>query len=108
MSFDNFCLHAQITANIHALDYETPITPIQRAAIPVVMKGRDIIGLAQTGTGKTAAFLLPILNRLLAKPGKGIRVLIVVPTRELANQIREAALDFSEGTKIVLLPFMGA
>ena len=99
MSFDNFCLHAQISSNIHALDYETP-TPIQRAAIPVVMKGRDIIGLAQTGTGKTAAFLLPILNRLLAKPGKGIRVLIVVPTRELADQIREAALDFSEGTKI--------
>lgn len=64
-------------------------TPIQEAAIPIILRGEDLIGCAQTGTGKTAAFLLPILNYLITHPmeEKGVRVLIVVPTRELAQQI---------------------
>ena len=66
--------------------YITP-TPIQAKAIPAVMKGRDVMGLAQTGTGKTAAFVLPILNRLIDGPHNRIRSLIIAPTRELAEQI---------------------
>lgn len=72
------------------MGYETP-TPIQKQAIPAVLKGRDLIACAETGTGKTAAFLLPILNTLLDGPKRpGTRVLILSPTRELANQTEEA------------------
>jgi ATP-dependent RNA helicase RhlE len=79
--------------------YETA-TPIQEAAIPAALRGRDIIGTAQTGTGKTAAFILPILNRLLDGPRHVARVLIVTPTRELAEQIHEVIRDLSAGTKL--------
>src|SRR5215218_10180945 len=68
--------------------YERP-TPIQRDAIPVALKGRDLIGLAQTGTGKTASFTLPILNRLIGGPRR-TRVLILTPTRELAAQVDDS------------------
>ena len=70
--------------------YETP-TPIQQETIPIALTGRDVVGSAQTGTGKTAAFLLPILNRLAATPGRGLRALVLVPTRELAEQVLERA-----------------
>ena len=79
--------------------YETA-TPIQEAAIPAALRGRDIIGTAQTGTGKTAAFILPILHRLLDGPRRVARVLIVTPTRELAEQIHEVIRDLSVGTKL--------
>jgi ATP-dependent RNA helicase RhlE len=71
-----------------AAQYKTP-TPIQARAIPPIIKGSDLIGLAQTGTGKTAAFVLPILNRLSGNKGGDIRALIMAPTRELADQIHE-------------------
>ena len=71
-----------------SLGYTEP-TPIQRQAIPVVLEGRDLIGCAETGTGKTAAFLLPILQNLEPTRRPGVRVLILAPTRELANQIQE-------------------
>jgi len=64
MNFDSFDLHPQIAAGVQALGYSTP-TPIQRRAIPPVLQGQDVLGLAQTGTGKTAAFVLPILQRLV-------------------------------------------
>ena len=86
MSFSSFKLHPQIAAGVKALGYETP-TPIQKQAIPPVLEGHDVMGLAQTGTGKTAAFVLPILERLLAGPRGKVRALIVAPTRELAEQI---------------------
>jgi ATP-dependent RNA helicase RhlE len=79
--------------------YETA-TPIQEAAIPAAIRGRDVIGTAQTGTGKTAAFVLPILNRLLEGKRNMPRALIVTPTRELAEQIHEVAKMLSAGTKI--------
>src|SRR5947199_2470321 len=73
--------------------YSTP-TPIQALAIPTVLEGRDLLGIAQTGTGKTAAFALPILHRLAADrkpaPRRGCRVLVLAPTRELATQIGES------------------
>jgi len=77
--------------------YETA-TPIQEAAIPAALRGRDIIGTAQTGTGKTAAFVLPILNKLLDGPRGLPRVLIVTPTRELAEQINSVTKILSAGT----------
>ncbi|HAV78325.1 MAG TPA: RNA helicase [Anaerolineae bacterium] len=75
-------------------------TPIQEAAIPAAMRGRDVIGTAQTGTGKTAAFILPILNKLINGPRGMPRALIVTPTRELAEQIHQVAKMLSVGTKI--------
>ena len=84
--FNTFDLHPNVAAGAAAAGYTTP-TPIQAQAIPTVLKGRDVMGLAQTGTGKTAAFVLPILNHLI-KGRRGIlRALIVAPTRELAEQI---------------------
>jgi ATP-dependent RNA helicase RhlE len=71
-----------------SLGYNTP-TPIQRQAIPVALSGRDLIGCAETGTGKTAAFLLPIIQRISERPRPGIRVLVLAPTRELALQIQK-------------------
>jgi len=79
--------------------YETA-TPIQEAAIPAAIRGRDIIGTAQTGTGKTAAFVLPILNKLLDGPRGSPRALIVTPTRELAEQIHQVFRALSVGTKL--------
>src|SRR5258706_12694777 len=79
--------------------YETA-TPIQEAAIPAAVRGRDIIGTAQTGTGKTAAFVLPILNRLLEGTRGMPRALIVTPTRELAEQINQVIHALAVGTKL--------
>ena len=78
---------AQLSA-CESLGYKIP-TPIQRQAIPIVLSGRDVIGCAETGTGKTAAFLLPIIQRLSESPRPGLRVLVLAPTRELALQIQE-------------------
>jgi ATP-dependent RNA helicase RhlE len=86
MSFDTFGLHPTLLRAIDALGYTDP-TPIQRAAIPAVLTGHDLIGCAQTGTGKTAAYLLPVLHRLLRAPLRGPRALVVLPTRELAVQV---------------------
>lgn len=88
MSFKEFNFHPKITAGIEACGFTTP-TPIQKEAIPPILEGRDILGLAQTGTGKTAAFVLPLLQRLLDGPRKKVRALIVAPTRELAEQIHD-------------------
>lgn len=89
MNFNTFCLHPHIAAGISAAGYATP-TPIQTQAIPKVMQGRDLVGLAQTGTGKTAAFVLPILHRLINGQRGRLRALIVAPTRELAEQTHQA------------------
>jgi ATP-dependent RNA helicase RhlE len=90
MNFDRFELDARIKRGLHGAGYEKP-TPIQSAAIPLVLEGHDLIGTAQTGTGKTAAFVLPMLHKLLTqeKPGKHTRMLVLTPTRELAEQIHE-------------------
>ncbi len=86
MDFEVFNLHPSILDSVAALGYETP-TPIQQRAIPPILAGRDVLGLAQTGTGKTAAFVLPILQCLRRGPRKRIQALILAPTRELAQQI---------------------
>ena len=99
MNFEQFSLDRRIVAGIKAVGYTTP-TPIQQQAIPVVLEGRDVMGLAQTGTGKTAAFILPILQRLTKGPLRRVRALIVAPTRELAEQIYQMSLDLGKNTNV--------
>ncbi len=98
MSFASFNLHPRIASGVQAVGYEQP-TPIQEQAIPPVMAGRDVLGLAQTGTGKTAAFALPILQRLMEGPRGRIRALILAPTRELAEQIHDNINDLGQHTR---------
>ena len=89
MKFKNFLFHPAVAKGVHEAGYLSP-TPIQSQAIPEVMKGRDVMGLAQTGTGKTAAFVLPLLHQLIKlNPGSngGVGALIIAPTRELVEQI---------------------
>ncbi len=85
MNFETFDFHPRIKSGISNAGYSTP-TPIQQQAIPPILAGRDVLGLAQTGTGKTAAFVLPILQRLMSGSRGRLRVLILSPTRELAEQ----------------------
>jgi len=98
LSFDPFSLDARIRAGILSAGYSAP-TPIQQQAIPPILAGRDLIGIAQTGTGKTAAFMLPILQRLTTHAGRGVRALILAPTRELAEQIHQATRQFGSRTR---------
>ena len=86
MNFKTFAFHPAVARGIDDAGYANP-TPIQQQAMPAVIDGRDVMGLAQTGTGKTAAFALPILHRLMCRPRKGVSALIIAPTRELAEQI---------------------
>ena len=99
MEFQRFDFHPHVAAGVMAAGYTTP-TPIQAQAIPPVLIGRDVMGLAQTGTGKTAAFVLPILNRLM-QGGRGyVRALVIAPTRELAEQIHEAINSLGQKTRL--------
>ena len=95
--FSDFELEQQLKDNISAKNYSVP-TPIQDQTIDHIINGRDVIGIANTGTGKTAAFLIPLINKVFLK--KTEKVLIVAPTRELALQIREELRDFSKGLGI--------
>lgn len=99
MHFNQFDFNPLVAAGIAAAGYVTP-TPIQHQAIPAVLKGRDVMGLAQTGTGKTAAFALPILQRLVDGPRGRVRALIIAPTRELAEQIHEAITSLGRKARI--------
>ncbi|HEX8960715.1 MAG TPA: DEAD/DEAH box helicase [Geobacteraceae bacterium] len=99
MTFEDFSFKPAVAAGIKRSGYVTP-TPIQAQAIPPVLAGRDVMGLAQTGTGKTAAFALPILQRLM-EGGRGhVRALIVAPTRELAEQIHETIGSLGRETRL--------
>ena len=96
--FDRFRLDSTISRGIQAAGFETP-RPIQAKTIPACLEGRDVMGLAQTGTGKTAAFALPILQRLIDKPGRGPVALVLAPTRELAQQINTEIRLLAQFTK---------
>lgn len=106
MSFETFNFHPSIMAGIRALGYVTP-TPIQLQSIPPIMQGRDLIGLAQTGTGKTAAFVLPILQRLLTRPLGRVGALIISPTRELAEQTSETINELGKQTGLQSIAIYG-
>lgn len=94
MSFKDLNLHPMLLGRCESLGFTEP-TPIQNKAIPIVLKGADIIACAQTGTGKTAAFLLPILQKLIDEKPKGTSVLVLAPTRELANQTEKACRELA-------------
>ena len=106
MNFEDFNLRPEVAAGVKAAGYTEP-TPIQAQGLPPILKGTDVMGLAQTGTGKTAAFVLPILNRLM--PGKkgAVRALIVAPTRELAAQIDAAIMDLGRQTGLRSVTLFG-
>ena len=97
MNFKQFNLDSRLITGINHAGYDQP-TPIQESAIPLAMAGSDLIGTAQTGTGKTAAFVLPILHKLLNRPRNQTRALIITPTRELAEQIHQTIYDLGKGT----------
>lgn len=107
MHFNKFDFHPNLMEGIEASNYEIA-TPVQEQVIPAVLSGRDIIASAQTGTGKTAAFLLPVINQLLKKGSTGqVSVLIIVPTRELAIQIAQHAEGLTYFTDISSLAIYG-
>jgi ATP-dependent RNA helicase DeaD len=99
-------LDSVLLSSLSSLGYEEP-TPIQRETIPPLLAGRDVLGLAATGTGKTAAFALPMLQRLSAEKARGVRGLVLVPTRELAMQVAEALHRYGRGLKVSVLPVYG-
>ncbi len=103
-SFSDFAISPKLKENIKIKNYGQP-TPIQDQAIPHILAGRDVIGLANTGTGKTAAFLIPIINKM-AQDKRG-KTLIVAPTRELAVQIAREAQDFSRGLGVYTAMIIG-
>ncbi len=104
--FNQFPFDPRIQAGIARIGFTDP-TPIQQQAIPVVLQGKDVLGLAQTGTGKTAAFMLPILERLKSGPRRRVRALVLAPTRELAEQIHQATVDFSRHMKVSSVAIYG-
>ena len=106
MQFEHFNLKPEINAGIKAAGFTTP-TPIQARAIPVALQGHDLMGLAQTGTGKTAAFVLPLLQRLMNGTPHRVRALIVAPTRELAEQIHETINLLARHTQLRSMTIYG-
>lgn len=104
-TFADFDLHPQLAQTVADLGYTTP-TPIQQAAIPLLLAGRDLIGQAQTGTGKTAAFGLPLLQRMRGRH-RGVQGLVLAPTRELALQVADALQSYGQGLGITVLAVFG-
>src|SRR5437764_12015421 len=98
MAFSKLGLSEEMVQGVKAMGFVEP-TPIQLRAIPLIMEGRDVIGSAQTGTGKTAAFALPILSQL-AQHSRQTRLLVLEPTRELAAQVETAIRDFARFTDL--------
>ncbi|HEV7159318.1 MAG TPA: DEAD/DEAH box helicase [Caulobacteraceae bacterium] len=110
IQFSDFGLAPKLLSALRAEGYEQP-TPIQAKAIPTIMSGRDLLGVAQTGTGKTAAFALPILHRLASQPRqtsrRACRVLVLAPTRELAQQIAESFRAYGAGSGVNVAVVVG-
>lgn len=105
MKFEELGLHEDILEGIRPMNFDQ-MTPVQEQTIPVIMEGRDLIGCAQTGTGKTAAYTLPLLERLLREgnPDNVVKSLIVVPTRELARGHDDQRLDHVVGIALPQQP----
>ncbi len=109
--FESLGLRDEITRTLASLGYEEP-TPVQKAAIPPLIEGRDLLGQAATGTGKTAAFALPLIEQISADPDRkrssqSVRALILVPTRELAMQVAQAIHKYGKSTGARVLPIYG-
>ena len=96
-TFEDLGVSDALRASVEALGWEQP-TPIQVKSIPTGLAGRDLVGIAQTGTGKTGAFMLPSLERI--ETGKGLQVLVLCPTRELAQQVCDDSEALAKGTRV--------
>jgi ATP-dependent RNA helicase DeaD len=108
VTFSSLGLQPELAAAVAALGYEEP-TPVQRETIPLLLQGRDLLGQAATGTGKTAAFALPMLHRIgeLKPAPRQTSGLVLVPTRELAMQVAEAVHKYAKGVRLTVLPLYG-
>ena len=104
--FARFDLHPSLLKGIQKAGYKTP-RPIQAATLPAALDGSDILGLAQTGTGKTAGFAIPILQRIVTNPTRGPSALILAPTRELAAQIADEIRVLSASTEVKSVTIYG-
>ena len=104
MTFDDFFLDDRLLQALEKLDFKTP-TAIQEAAIPVILEGKDILAGAATGTGKTAAFVLPLLQQLIDEPNRSqqAKILMMAPTRELAFQIQHVVKQLAKNINIEIL-----
>src|SRR5690606_606936 len=105
-SFENFKLNKQLLEAIKEAGYTKP-TPIQQKAIPLALAGHDVLGVAQTGTGKTAAYVLPLLMKVKYAQGTHPRALILAPTRELVMQIEEVAKQLAQNTDLRIVSLYG-
>jgi ATP-dependent RNA helicase RhlE len=106
VTFKDLLSNETLSTNLNSLGYTNP-TAIQEKAIPLILEGKDLLGIAQTGTGKSAAFCLPILNRLMISESKGINTLILVPTRELATQIQNSFETYGRNLPIKSVAIFG-
>lgn len=107
MNFSDLKLVPEILRNLETLNYAEP-TAIQAQAIPLILEGHDLLGIAQTGTGKTAAYCLPLIQQMLKDPGnKGLKALILVPTRELAQQIQESFDQYAQALGLSSVAIFG-
>ncbi|MGA2642346.1 MAG: DEAD/DEAH box helicase [Spirochaetia bacterium] len=106
MTFSEFSLSKELHASVRRMGFEQP-TPIQQAAIPAALQGRDVLASAETGSGKTAAFLLPIMNKLLPMQRGATRALVLAPTRELAAQIADHFKELAAGTSLTCAAVYG-
>jgi len=106
MNFSELGLEPELVRAVHDKGYDTP-TPIQQQAIPAVLAGRDVLAGAQTGTGKTAGFVLPLLQKLGKAEGRAPRVLVLTPTRELAAQVAQSAKDYGQHKNLRTLVIFG-
>src|SRR5690606_24668044 len=106
LKFTEFGFEESLIDSISSMGFEDA-TPIQENAIPLIMKGKDMIACAQTGTGKTAAFVLPVLNQLIQNPSEHITALIIVPTRELALQTDQSIQGLAYFSGISSIPVFG-
>ncbi|SDK74837.1 Superfamily II DNA and RNA helicase [Catalinimonas alkaloidigena] len=106
MTFHDFNLHSSLTESIDMMQYNEP-TPVQAQAIPEILSGRDLIGCAQTGTGKTAAYLIPTIQHILDHPKEASQCLILAPTRELAKQIDQQIDGFGYLTGVTSMAIYG-
>ena len=106
MTFNDFAFEPELMEGLASMGFEKP-TPIQEQSIPIIQQNKDIIACAQTGTGKTAAYLLPVINKIIRDHNHSVNTLIVVPTRELAIQIDEAMQGFGYFTPVTAIAIYG-
>lgn len=106
MTFQDFNFDQKLNEGLDSMGYEKP-TPIQQQAIPIILQNKDVIACAQTGTGKTAAYILPVINKMIQTDHRHLNTLIIAPTRELAQQIDQQIEGFAYFTGISSIPIYG-